>query len=447
MNSAILFNIDSIICNTGYRAFKCIELMVMGGKHCFRTKFCKVLCHGPGNGKTIKGGDKGYHGQEILNLLNLNVAKWLHNTIHPKDVALGATMKTILSSYAKVVKEHTFTFGEKTDLYPFINSLEEGYSNLNTFQQEMKKLTKRSHFAIDYQPSLNAILYKESEEQDIFGSWSPIYHITSHAPFLKHECIKKNQIESQITKLNSELEKLDLSDQKPKQKEQKIDVLTIKSFQSYNPLDTKDIWYSPEKMSLFFKEIKQNSPEWLIIDLRENNGGPVKNSKHFLKELTGCDLEGFDITQKLFSRLVQEIPDLPQQSEDILPIHYSLMADYLSKEHPVKPELFSSSTQIIVLVDGKTYSAGECIAQALKEFNLATVIGCKTSGHVLTQSYEPIALGYLARFPIAEYISRTGVYLEGKGVTPDIELSNRADALECAKKFLAAEDISQYLLK
>lgn len=387
----------------------------------------------------IVSGDKDFHGQEIFSLLNFNVIQWLHHTIHSKE-ALGATMKTILNSYAKVIEEQAFTFGETTDFSSLIKDLEEGYSDLGSFQKKMIHLTKKSHFAIDYQPSLNNILYKEYQEQGLFGYWSPVYQITSRAPCLKHQLIKKDaQPKNQILGLNSDLEKLNLLDENPKNEKPEVDILSIKSFMSYNPLNPKEEWYTPKNISLIFEKIKQNSPKWLIIDLRENNGGSVKNSKHFLKELTGCDLEGFDITKERFTSLIQEIPKLPQQSKDILPIHYSLMADYLSKESPVNPQLVLSGTKLIVLVDKKTESAGECIAQALKEFNLATIVGCKTAGHVLTQSYEPIALGYLARFPVAEYISRTGVYIEGKGMTPNIELSGGTDAL----KYVMEEIISK----
>jgi carboxyl-terminal processing protease len=88
---------------------------------------------------------------------------------------------------------------------------------------------------------------------------------------------------------------------------------------------------------------------------------------------------------------------------------------------------------VFVLTSGRSLSAAEIAADALKSIGRAKIVGEKTPGAVLSSKLFDIPGGFHLRVPIADYYSITGARLEGFGVTPDIAVS--ADqALDVALK-------------
>ena len=78
---------------------------------------------------------------------------------------------------------------------------------------------------------------------------------------------------------------------------------------------------------------------------------------------------------------------------------------------------------VFVLTSGRSISAAEIAADALKSIGRAKIVGEKTPGAVLSSMLFDIPGGFHLRVPIADYYSITGVRLEGAGVTPDIAVS------------------------
>jgi carboxyl-terminal processing protease len=78
---------------------------------------------------------------------------------------------------------------------------------------------------------------------------------------------------------------------------------------------------------------------------------------------------------------------------------------------------------VFVLTSGRSISAAEIAADALKSIGRAKIVGEKTPGAVLSSKLFDIPGGFHLRVPIADYYSITGVRLEGAGVTPDIAVS------------------------
>lgn len=72
-----------------------------------------------------------------------------------------------------------------------------------------------------------------------------------------------------------------------------------------------------------------------------------------------------------------------------------------------------------VLVDGNTASASEIVAAALKENDLATVIGTRTFGKGVFQEVSPLDQGGALDITVGEYLTADGTSILGKGVTPD----------------------------
>jgi tricorn protease len=82
--------------------------------------------------------------------------------------------------------------------------------------------------------------------------------------------------------------------------------------------------------------------------------------------------------------------------------------------------------RIVVLVNERTYSDGETFAEGVKRLGLATVVGRRTAGAgVWLSDRNRLADGGIARSAEAGQMGPDGAWLiEGRGVTPDVEVDN-----------------------
>lgn len=74
---------------------------------------------------------------------------------------------------------------------------------------------------------------------------------------------------------------------------------------------------------------------------------------------------------------------------------------------------------VAVLVNGNTASASEIVTAALKENNLATVVGTRTYGKGVFQEVIPLDAGGALDITVGEYLTADGTSILGKGVVPD----------------------------
>ncbi|MGO8708021.1 MAG: S41 family peptidase [Terracidiphilus sp.] len=75
-----------------------------------------------------------------------------------------------------------------------------------------------------------------------------------------------------------------------------------------------------------------------------------------------------------------------------------------------------------ILVDENTAGAAEMVAQFAQENHLATIVGMKTPGRLVTRRASKLGFGYRLVIPIAAYVSAKGTQIEGNGITPDISI-------------------------
>lgn len=75
--------------------------------------------------------------------------------------------------------------------------------------------------------------------------------------------------------------------------------------------------------------------------------------------------------------------------------------------------------KIVVLVDNQTASAAEVFAAALQENNRALIVGERTAGEALPAVPVELPTGAVMLYPIANFKTRNGNFLEGKGVEPN----------------------------
>jgi hypothetical protein len=90
--------------------------------------------------------------------------------------------------------------------------------------------------------------------------------------------------------------------------------------------------------------------------------------------------------------------------------------------------------RIIVLVNEHTASAGEMVAAFAEENALATIVGNKTPGRLLSGSAFKAGFGYIVGLPVAAYLTWQGSLIEGRGVAPTIPVA------QTPAQLLAGED-------
>lgn len=169
---------------------------------------------------------------------------------------------------------------------------------------------------------------------------------------------------------------------------------------------------------------KNKSGNGLILDLRGNGGGDGD---------AGLRVAGYFFNEPIpVARLATRTgkPPLPE-------IPMLLEAGRRGKQLYTKP--------VIILIDEKTASVSELVADALQSYYRAYIIGTPTCGCVLAfLDYKEIKGGGDLSFSEFGFVTAKGRTLEGKGVMPDRVItpsledlrSGRDAALEEAKSFL-----------
>ena len=141
----------------------------------------------------------------------------------------------------------------------------------------------------------------------------------------------------------------------------------------------------------------------LILDLRENEGGKMVNMLTLLKYLP-CE-------EELLKSYVR---------------HNSSRYDLLQKGITHKPGCKDESKiwrkPLIVLIDGRSYSAATIFTMCVKGCENVTVVGAKTAGGTGSPLRFELSNGWFYRIPTIKLISRSGVDYED-GIPPDVEVS------------------------
>ncbi|MFJ1745958.1 S41 family peptidase [Streptomyces sp. NPDC088116] len=81
---------------------------------------------------------------------------------------------------------------------------------------------------------------------------------------------------------------------------------------------------------------------------------------------------------------------------------------------------------VVVLVDGGTMSAAELVTGALKDRGRAVTVGTRTFGKGSVQMPSTLADGSVAELTVGHYRTPSGHGVDGRGVTPDLQVSERA---------------------
>lgn len=178
----------------------------------------------------------------------------------------------------------------------------------------------------------------------------------------------------------------------------------------------------------------------LIVDLRGNTGGGI-GALRLMSYLTPGKKEvGYSLTrarkEKGYAR--EKLPRfgrIPSHKPTLfwLALRYGFIdKSILVVTEGLGPQRFHG--RVVILVNEHTSSAGEMVAAFAEENQLATIVGTKTPGRLLSGRTFRVGSGYILGLPVAAYLTWQGRMIESKGVSPvvPVELS--------PEKLIAGED-------
>lgn len=181
----------------------------------------------------------------------------------------------------------------------------------------------------------------------------------------------------------------------------------------------------PSFRASFFSDKKMESMQQglrgiqrLVVDLRGNSGGNFVSGLRFLS-LFMCEPQEV-------GRLLR--PRAPQSTRSPLPndLDDEKQLAILNQSKEVILKTFPAENcfkgELRVLVDGKTSSVAELVAQALKEFHNSPLLGSPSRGQLLVGVWYPlkeIGSGVEISIPEALYLSQGQHRIEGQGVQLD----------------------------
>ena len=145
------------------------------------------------------------------------------------------------------------------------------------------------------------------------------------------------------------------------------------------------------------EELNAQGMKGLIVDLRNNPGGSLSA----VCEMSDYMLpEGLVVYTEDKSGEKQEYKSTAEESFD-------------------KP--------LVVLVNGNSASASEIFSGAIQDHGIGTIVGTQTYGKGVVQSIFDLKDGTCLKLTVSEYFTPNGNTIQGKGVTPDVEVKYEYD--------------------
>lgn len=141
-----------------------------------------------------------------------------------------------------------------------------------------------------------------------------------------------------------------------------------------------------------------------ILDLRDNSGGYLNQAQ---------SVSGMWLTNKL---VVSE-----------------RYGDIRIEKRYSTGEAVLESKPTVVLINGGSASASEIVAGALKDYEVATLMGEKTFGKGVVQQIFNLSEGRQIKITIARWLTPNGDSIDGEGIAPDIDVKLTSDQINDGK--------------
>ena len=105
----------------------------------------------------------------------------------------------------------------------------------------------------------------------------------------------------------------------------------------------------------------------------------------------------------------------------------------ITKEWPASPEGLATDLPLAVLVDVGSASGSEVLAGALQDRERAKLIGTTTYGKGSVCTLQVLSDGSALYITTARWLTPNGYLIEGKGLTPDIEVAMTEEDIESGR--------------
>lgn len=157
----------------------------------------------------------------------------------------------------------------------------------------------------------------------------------------------------------------------------------------------------PEQVQQFLTQGRNRGAQAWVVDLRGNPGGSLEAMAR-------------TATNFIESRPVGVAVDRNGQQDPIV-----------APGRPAIPRF-----PFVVIVDRETSSAAELMVAAIKEYQIAPIVGARTAGSVGLASPQPLSDGSAIQITIRRLATPSGATLDKQGVQPDVEAALTADDLQ-----------------
>lgn len=152
-----------------------------------------------------------------------------------------------------------------------------------------------------------------------------------------------------------------------------------------------------EQFKKAIEDLSSQGMKGLVIDLRNNSGGNLVTTVEMLDLLLPEGIvtytKGKDGTGTKYTSDANQLIQMP----------------------------------MVVLVNGYSASASEVFAGALKDYNLATLVGTTTFGKGIVQSVMGLGDGTALKLTVSHYYTPNGVCIHGVGIEPDVVIELDVD--------------------
>mgnify|MGYP001824876025 FL=1 len=198
-----------------------------------------------------------------------------------------------------------------------------------------------------------------------------------------------------------------------------------------------------EQIEAAYDRIAESDVDSLIIDLRGNGGGAFA-VKPLVEHVIDEPLDAGYFLSQVWNRKNTRLPTTdevmaaqPWSGWSIIAFWEAVQSEEIMRiqMQPAEPNF---DGDVYVLIDTKTASAAEMAADALRASGLATLVGERTAGEMLSQSMFDVADGFVVSLPVADYYSLEHGRIEGAGVQPHIGSSSEK-ALETVQKLTSGD--------
>ena len=155
--------------------------------------------------------------------------------------------------------------------------------------------------------------------------------------------------------------------------------------------------FNGDTLKLFNKTIQDiliKNPKGIILDLRNNPGGYLETAIEVASEWVE---EGVVVSEQYGE----------EQKDDYLARGRARLKDYPT----------------VVLINEGSASASEIVAGALRDYNLATLVGKKTFGKGSVQAVREFNDGSSIKITVAKWLTPNGDCINEEGISPDVEVN------------------------